>query len=44
MATEEQFDVMDASGGLTGLRKARRAVHADGDWHAAVHVWIVCRT
>ena len=38
---EEEFDVLDARGWLTGRTKARSAVHRDGDWHAAVHVWIL---
>jgi isopentenyldiphosphate isomerase len=25
-----------------GYAKARSAVHRDGDWHRAVHVWILC--
>lgn len=26
----------------TGRAKARSTVHRDGDWHRAVHVWILC--
>lgn len=38
---EERFDVLDGGGVPTGETKARTAVHRDGDWHRAVHVWIV---
>ena len=38
---EEEFDVLDAKGRPTGRAKARSAVHRDGDWHAAVHVWVL---
>jgi len=38
---DEPFDVLDAEGRPTGTVKPRREVHRDGDWHAAVHVWIV---
>jgi isopentenyldiphosphate isomerase len=38
---DEPFDVLDAEGRPTGSVKARHEVHRDGDWHAAVHVWIV---
>lgn len=38
---EERFDVLDAGGAPTGETKARAEVHRDGDWHRAVHVWIV---
>ena len=40
-AKEEEFDVLDAGGRPTGRTKARSAVHRDGDWHAAVHVWVL---
>lgn len=39
--TEERFDVVDEQGRPTGESKPRSAVHRDGDWHRAVHVWIV---
>jgi isopentenyl-diphosphate delta-isomerase type 1 len=38
---EELIDVCDGNGKRTGERKAKWAVHRDGDWHRAVHVWIV---
>ena len=37
----EAFDLLDEEGRRTGEVKARHAVHRDGDWHAAVHLWIV---
>lgn len=37
----ELFDLVDASGNPLGLTKPRAAVHRDGDWHRAVHVWVV---
>jgi isopentenyldiphosphate isomerase len=36
----EPFDVVRADGTPTGRTKARAAVHRDGDWHRAVHVWV----
>jgi len=36
----ELFDVVLADGTPTGRVKPRAAVHRDGDWHRAVHVWI----
>jgi isopentenyl-diphosphate delta-isomerase type 1 len=38
---EEHLDVLDADGNLTGIVKPKGAVHRDGDWHRAVHLWIV---
>ncbi len=37
----ELFDLVDASGHPLGHTKARGAVHRDGDWHRAIHVWVV---
>lgn len=37
---EEHFDVLTKTGQRTGLSKPRGDVHRDGDYHAAVHVWI----
>ncbi len=37
----EFFDVLDEQGNKTGKTKARTEVHRDGDWHRAVHIWIV---
>lgn len=36
----ELFDVVTEQGEPTGIVKARAAVHRDGDWHRAVHVWV----
>jgi isopentenyldiphosphate isomerase len=40
-AAEEHFDVLDASGALTGVTCPRSEVHACGFYHRAVHVWLV---
>lgn len=40
---EEYFDILNAEGKKTGKTKARTLVHKDGDWHAAVHIWILNR-
>ncbi|XP_023547744.1 nudix hydrolase 3 [Cucurbita pepo subsp. pepo] len=37
---EEHFDVLTKTGEKTGVSKPRGAVHRDGDYHRAVHVWI----
>ncbi len=37
----EFFDILDEQGNKTGRTKARTDVHRDGDWHKAVHIWIV---
>ena len=38
---EELFDVLDEAGARTGAVKARAAVHRDGDFHRAAHVWVL---
>ena len=38
---EEYFDILDENGKKTGKTKLRKEVHKDGDWHKAVHVWII---
>jgi isopentenyldiphosphate isomerase len=38
---DELFDIVDANGRAKGLAKRRADVHRDGDWHRAVHVWIM---
>jgi isopentenyldiphosphate isomerase len=38
---EELIDVLDSTGAPTGVRKAKREIHRDGDWHRAAHVWIM---
>lgn len=37
---DEPFDVLLADGTPTGLVKPRAAIHRDGDWHRALHLWI----
>lgn len=37
----EYLDVLDENGNLTGIKKARKEVHRDGDWHRTVHIWII---
>lgn len=37
----ELLDVLDEQGRPTGETKPRGLVHRDGDWHRAVHVWLV---
>jgi isopentenyldiphosphate isomerase len=36
---DELLDVIDETGALLGV-KARSAVHRDGDWHVAFHLWV----
>jgi isopentenyldiphosphate isomerase len=38
---DELFDVVDVRGNPTGEVKRRADVHRDGDWHRAIHIWIV---
>lgn len=37
----EPFDLVDAEGNPTGAVKPRAEVHRDGDWHRALHLWVV---
>lgn len=37
----EPLDVLDEAGNPTGVTKRRSQVHLDGDWHRALHLWIV---
>ena len=39
--TKEYFDILDEHGNKTGKVKLRGDVHRDGDWHKAVHIWII---
>lgn len=39
--TRELLDVLDGNGRPTGETKERARVHADGDWHRALHLWVV---
>jgi isopentenyl-diphosphate Delta-isomerase len=38
---EELIDVLTPDGQHTGIRKPKSAIHRDGDWHRAAHVWIL---
>jgi isopentenyl-diphosphate delta-isomerase type 1 len=38
---QERIDILDDTGAPTGRSKAKSAVHRDGDWHLAAHLWIV---
>jgi hypothetical protein len=40
MADDELLDVFDERGWHAGV-KPRAAVHRDGDWHLAFHLWVV---
>lgn len=37
----EYFDVLDEKGNQIGVTKPRTQVHKDGDWHRAVHIWLI---
>ncbi|MFT5281184.1 MAG: isopentenyldiphosphate isomerase [Flavobacteriaceae bacterium] len=37
----EYIDILNERGEKTGEIKSKEQVHIDGDWHRAVHVWIV---
>lgn len=39
--SKEYFDILDDMGNKTGKIKLRSEVHRDGDWHKAVHIWIL---
>ncbi len=41
MQNKEYFEVLDSFGNKTGRLKLRSEVHRDGDWHRAVHIWIM---
>ncbi len=38
---DEDYDILDENGNKTGQIKPYSLVHRDGDWHKAVHVWVV---
>jgi isopentenyl-diphosphate delta-isomerase len=38
---EELYDLVNENNKLLGTTKAKSLVHKDGDWHRAVHVWVV---
>ncbi len=37
---DELLDVVDENDRPTGIRKSKRAIHRDGDFHRAAHMWI----
>ena len=37
----EYFDVLTEEGKPAGIKKERRQVHRDGDWHGASRIWLV---
>lgn len=37
----EFLDILDKNGNPTGNTKLKKQVHANGDWHRAVHIWII---
>lgn len=37
----ELLDVLNEDGQPTGMTKPRSQVHLDGDWHRAIHIWVV---
>jgi len=39
--SKEYFDILDENGNKTGKIKLRSEVHRDGDWHKAIHIWIL---
>jgi isopentenyldiphosphate isomerase len=38
---DEPLELLDAEGLPTGAVKPRAAVHRDGDWHRAFHLWVM---
>lgn len=40
---DEPFDLVDAQGAPLDVSKPRGQVHRDGDWHRAVHLWLITR-
>ena len=39
----EMIDILSPAGQKTGQTKPKDAVHRDGDWHLAVHIWVRSR-
>jgi isopentenyldiphosphate isomerase len=37
---EEYFDILDENANPLGIKKLRKLVHKDGDWHQSCHVWV----
>ena len=38
---DEIFDVVTFDGVATGAQKRRADIHRDGNWHRAIHVWMI---
>ncbi|MBN1157495.1 NUDIX domain-containing protein [Candidatus Woesearchaeota archaeon] len=38
---EEYLDIVDENNKLLGIKKDRKKVHLDGDFHRTTHVWII---
>ena len=37
----ESIDILNKDGNKTGSTKSKPSIHKDGDWHKAVHIWIL---
>lgn len=37
----EMLEILDQDGQKLGIVKSNKSVHTDGDWHRAVHVWLI---
>lgn len=37
----EEYEILNQDGSGTGEFKSRDQIHADGDWHRVVHIWVV---
>lgn len=37
----EYVDVLFENGQFSGERKERRVVHATGEWHLSIHIWVI---
>lgn len=37
----EELDVLDENGNKTGIKKLRKLVHRDGDWHKTAFIFVV---
>lgn len=38
----EFLSILDEDGNVSDEKKERSQVHKDGDWHASIHLWVVC--
>lgn len=37
----DYVDVMNENGQPSGIQKLRRIVHATGEWHSSIHIWLI---